>query len=77
MYATTLTEDFDIDIGHLQNCYFQLTTCRDVVVAAAVVVVAAAAVAVVVVDGGILVNDWFDSIEMFLCSENKSNSVKL
>ena len=80
MYATTLTEDFDIDIGHLQNCYFQLTTCRDVVVAAAAVVVvaaAAAAVAVVVVDGVILVNDWFDSIEMFLCSENKSNSVKL
>ena len=56
LYATTLTEDFDIDIGHLQNCYFQLTTCRDVVVAAAVVVV----------DGGILVNDWFNSIEMFL-----------
>ena len=56
-----MTEDFDI--GHLQNCYFQLTTCRDVVVAAAVVVVAAAAV---VVDGGIL---QIDSIEMFLCSE--------
>ena len=77
MYATTLTEDFDIDIGHLQNCYFQLTTCRDVVVAAAAAVVVAAAAAVVVVDGVILVNDWFDSIEMFLCSENKSNSVKL
>ena len=42
--------DFDwrLWIGHLQNCYFQLT----LVVAAAVVVAAAAAV--VVVDGGIL-----------------------
>ena len=27
--------------GHLQNCYFQLTACRDVVVVAAVVEVKA------------------------------------
>ena len=45
------------DIGHLQNCYFQLTTCRDVVAAAAAAVVVVVAAATVVVDGGILVND--------------------
>ena len=49
----------------MQNCYFQLTTCRDfVVAAAAVVVVVVAAAAVVVFDGGSLL--MIDSIEMFL-----------
>ena len=47
-YLTTAIYSFDIGIifadGHLQNCYFQLTACRDVVV------VAAAAAAAVVVE---------------------------
>ena len=56
----TLTEDFDIFAdGHLQNCYFQLTACRDVVVVAA----AAAAAAAVVVEVKAL------PVKNLLCSE--------